>query len=84
MHPNTRTVVINVKTEKDLVLIEDLQDYMEVEQENLAKELGVSSKAAGLIQYLRSRSRWTQEKEDHLIFLDKQWKKLPNVLCGEF
>lgn len=32
------------------------------------------------IIYLRSRSRWTQEKEDYLIRLSKEGKKFPFMM----
>jgi hypothetical protein len=43
-----------------------------------AKELNVSDWCADNILYLRSRSRWTQEKENYLIWLDQHNMELPN------
>jgi hypothetical protein len=60
------------------------QDAMDNERNSLVKELGVSTQCAGYVQYLRTRSRWTQEKEDQLIELDKKGQELPNVLSGAF
>lgn len=42
-----------------------------------AEKLGVKLDTAYDIIYLRGRSRWTQEKEDYLISLDKAGKELP-------
>lgn len=60
------------------------QDAMVQDQKNIAKAFDISLSDAGLIQYLRTRSRWTQEKEDELIRLAKAGEELPNVLAGEF
>lgn len=60
------------------------QDAMSKDEKNIASTLNVSLHTAGLIQYLRTRSRWTQEKEDELVRLDQAGETLPNVLAGEF
>lgn len=52
-------------------------DKMQEDMDREAKELGVSSKAIGLIFYLRSRARWTQERENEIIRMDKNGEKLP-------
>lgn len=65
-------------------LMDAWQEAMLEEQKNIAQNLNVTLYAAGLIQYLRSRSRWTQEKEDELVRLDQAGEELPNVLAGEF
>jgi hypothetical protein len=44
----------------------------------LAQELGITENCASDIVYLRSRSRWTQEKENYLIWLDQHNMELPN------
>jgi hypothetical protein len=64
--------------------IHELQDVYERELEVMAFELNISTQDAALILYLRSRSRWTQEKEDYLLKLAREHKKLPNVFSGEF
>lgn len=46
----------------------------------LAVELSVSEGAAANISYLRSRSRWTQEKEDYLIWLAQNEQPAPNIM----
>lgn len=63
--------------------MDKLQESQEEYIETIAKELGVSAAAAGDIAYLRTRSRWTQEKEDTLIALAKEGEPLPNVMAGE-
>ena len=45
-----------------------------------AKKLGISVGAMSDVWYLRSRSRWTQEKEDYLIRLAKDGKDLPFIM----
>ena len=49
-----------------------------------AKRLNISYSDMSSIEYLRTRSRWTQEKEDYLIKLAQEGKPLPNILSGEF
>lgn len=65
-------------------MMDAYQEVMIEDQENIAKTLNVSQRAAGLIQYLRGRSRWTLEKENELVRLDQAGEELPNVLAGEF
>jgi hypothetical protein len=62
------------------------QDSMDEEQRQIAQDLGVSEETASSIQYLRTRSRWTQEKENELIARDKAGNPMdPDlVLSGEF
>jgi hypothetical protein len=57
----------------------EMQDEHWKYVENTAKELGVSDGAASDICYLRTRSRWTQEKEDYLVRLAKAGQPLPNI-----
>ena len=75
---------IELPDEKIDEVMDELQDIYELAQQQTAKELELNEDDAGLILYLRSRSRWTQEKENYLIQLSKEGKKLPNVLSGEF
>ena len=60
------------------------QEAMLEDQKNIAKLLNVTLYTAGLIQYLRTRSRWTEEKEAELVRLDQTGEAMPNVLAGEF
>ena len=84
--------VMCVETDKDTnmdklcEIMSDWQDSMYQEQEEIASEFGVSHTTASAIQYLRTRSRWTQEKEDELISRDKTSNpiSLGDVLTGEF
>jgi hypothetical protein len=54
--------------------------------EELGKKLGVSTAVALGICYLRSRSRWTQEKEDEIIRRAKEGNPIDggDILSGEF
>ncbi len=61
-----------------------LQDQTIAHIRDEAKKLEINESDMSLIFYLRTRSRWTQEKEDYLIELSKAGKPLPNVLAGEF
>lgn len=89
MHPDNKTFVIELsenpsRTEMDLFqafLDKNAQAQCEYE-EKIAKELNVSIECACDIAYLRTRSRWTQEKENKLIQSHKEGKPL-NVLDGE-
>ena len=46
----------------------------------VAEKLGVSEGVAQDIVYLRTRSRWSQEKENHLLALAKAGQPLPNIM----
>lgn len=53
--------------------------------DNIMAEHQVDFQTANAVWYLRSRERWTQEKENELL----EWKKVkseqfPNVFSGEF
>lgn len=48
------------------------QDEMILEMQRLSQELNISNECAMHVQYLRSRSRWTAEKERELISLYAQ------------
>ena len=45
-----------------------------------ADKLGIPYGAMSDIFYLRTRSRWTQEKEDYLIKLTREGKDFPNMM----
>lgn len=66
--------------------LNESQEYMIAEEDRIKEEFGVSENTASAILYLRSRSRWTQEKEDELI--DRDLAGMPislgRVLRGEF
>lgn len=64
--------------------MDEYHDEMVQEISEEANKLGIAFLDMSTIWYLRSRSRWTQEKEDHLIKLAQEGKPLPNVLAGEF
>lgn len=86
-HPDVQTIVFEIVGEmpKDAVdLMNEIQDatanYISVE----AERLGISEGAMADIFYLRTRSRWTQEKEDYLIHLALSGQTFPSILSGEF
>lgn len=90
MHKNLKAFALEVPVNDEEAmkkfndLMNDINDNMVDYTEKVAQELGINKHDAVSIVYLRSRSRWTQEKEDHLIQLSKHGKSLPNVLTGEF
>lgn len=65
-------------------LMAEIQDGMVKYQHEIAEELNISEACAEYVQYLRTRSRWTQEKEDQPIKMDQAGETLPNVLAGDF
>lgn len=77
------------KLENEEALIEALKESQECMIENerkIAEEFGVTNQTAAAISYLRTRSRWTQEKEDQLIVRDRLGMpiSLGTVLSGDF
>jgi hypothetical protein len=46
----------------------------------MSSKFNISEGCANDIFYLRTRSRWTQEKENYLIWLDQNNKKSPNIM----
>jgi len=92
MHPSNQVFSIDVTNTVDnedsmeilCDMMEELQEAMILETKELSAELGISWSCANKIQYFRTRSRWTQEKEDELIFLDKTGMPLPCVFDGDF
>lgn len=90
MHPKLTSfsVEIPVNDEEKMKEFNEMMDTMHDEQmayiKTEAEKLGINDSDMSLIFYLRTRSRWTQAKEDHLIQLSKDGKELPNVLAGEF
>lgn len=91
-HPKHETFCVNIPIndpeamDKFQEVMNSWQDEMVKYENSLAKELGISTMTASAIVYLRGRSRWTQEKEDHLIQLDKAGTPMDIglVLSGEF
>ncbi len=90
MHPKMTAFSTEIPTNDEKAMenfqrvVDSLADAWFKEEQKLASDLGISINASCVILYLRTRSRWTKEKEDHLIQLDKEGKELPNVLAGEF
>lgn len=70
----------------DAAAMEEFQKLMDMVNEETDKEIdsvmekyGVDFETANAVVYLRSRSRWTQEKENELL----EWKKtepFPNIM----
>ena len=91
MHENYDVVKMDIpgtdasQEEKDAFnkVMDAWQEAMLEDQKNIAKLLNVTLYTAGLIQYLRTRSRWTEEKEAELVRLDQAGETMPNVLAGE-
>ena len=86
-HPEYGVIVLDITGAfKDDKKLADFQKFMDDWQTahnescaKLAVELGVSDACAVDVEYLRSRSRWTQALEDQLIALHKSGKP-PNIL----
>ena len=82
------TVKIDANTDPDRLneAMAEWQDAMIRDQRDIEKEFSVSASTASAIQYLRTRSRWTQGKEDELITRDHDNNPidLGEVLSGEF
>ena len=57
---------------------------MAEEERSIAATYGCSDECASAISYLRSRSRWSEAKEAHLVALDRTGEPLPDVYSGEF
>lgn len=66
--------------------LDESQLLMEKEEERAAQDYGVSKQTASAICYLRTRSRWTREKEQELVDRDKAGNpiSLNTVLSGDF
>jgi hypothetical protein len=62
------------------------QQYMLDAEEEIKERYGVSDDTASAIAYLRTRSRWTEEKEKELVTRDKIGFpiSLGAVLSGDF
>jgi hypothetical protein len=67
-------------------LADEAADEMNQEEDRIAKRFGISHQTASAICYLRTRSRWSVEKELELIERDRAGDPIPlsTVLSGEF
>lgn len=66
--------------------LEESQEVMIHEEQMIQDQYEVSPQTASAILYLRTRSRWTQEKEKELVDRDHSGNpiSLGAVLSGEF
>jgi hypothetical protein len=73
-----------VALKSDESLFNDLMTMLAAEfakdAEAIVKELGINLSAAHDIAYLRTRARWTQEKETYLVGLAKRNLPLPDMM----
>ena len=69
-----------------MAALDAAQKLMIDEEAKIKEEFGVSDETSSAIFYLRTRSRWTQAKEDELIRRDRAGNpiSLGTVLSGEF
>lgn len=67
-------------------LLNESMDRVDEAEKAVQEKYGVSHTTACAIVYLRSRSRWTPEKERELVARDKDGDPIPlsTVLSGEF
>jgi hypothetical protein len=78
---------IKMLDEREFVnTLDEMQETLVMDRDSIQEDLGVSEDTASAIQYLRSRSRWTPEKELELVVRDKLGNPIPlgTVLSGEF
>lgn len=75
-----------VSEEEMQSLMEEAQGMIEASEREFAERFGVSLDTAAAAIYLRSRSRWSVEKELELIERDRAGDPIPlsDVLSGEF
>ena len=74
-------------TEEEMNQLANAQQEYMIENINAIRDvLEVSEDTASAIHYLRTRSRWTEEKEQELIDRDRVGNPIPlhDVLSGEF
>lgn len=82
---NEKEIRIRCEDDKEFAhVMHTLQEEQQSYEFGISNEYSVSGETASAIAYLRSRSRWTEEKEQHLVELDHAGKKLPDVYSGEF
>jgi hypothetical protein len=60
------------KMEEFQELMDKINDKIVIYVQNLAKELNIPESLAAGLYYLRSRSRWSQEKENKIIDLHRK------------
>lgn len=77
---------VSMNEEEFQQALEESQEFMVAQEKEIREKYGVSENTASAILYLRSRSRWTLEKENELITRDKAGDPIPlgKVLAGEF
>lgn len=82
-----KSFCVEIPNPNDIKKMSAFQDMMDSHQDEMtkyyqqeAKRLGVSYEAAVDIIYLRSRSRWTQQKEDVLVKLALANKLFPPMM----
>lgn len=75
-----------VSEERFMELLNESQDAMIEAEQRVRNEYDVSHQTASAICYLRTRSRWTWEKEIELINRDRAGNPIPlmSVLSGDF
>jgi hypothetical protein len=77
---------VPVTEEEFQSLAEKAQDWHITQAQTAMKAFNVSAETADAIVYLRSRSRWTETKEQELIDRDHAGNPIPMVvvLRGDF
>ena len=82
-----RTFVVTFPDLSDTARMDSFQEMMDavhdatnVEIQGIASEHNITIGAASNIWYLRTRSRWTQEKENYLIWLDQHDQDSPSIM----
>jgi len=61
-------------------MMDEIADAAHREVDEVSCLLGIPMSFAWAIQYLRTRSRWTQELEDQLIQMGKRGEVCPNMM----
>ena len=86
MHPEMRVIKLSMENELKMEdffeAMDALNDATKEYSQKLSVELEVSVKTADQIQYIRSRSRWSQELEDRIITASKAGFEI-DCLSGE-
>lgn len=60
-------------------MMEAVYEAQDKEVKKISEEFGIFEPAAADIYYLRTRRRWTQKKEEYLIKLGREGKRVPNI-----
>lgn len=66
-------------SQKDFDAQKDYYESLDILINSISEQLKISKGAAASIWYLRQRSRWTQELEDYLIYLDQNSLRIPPI-----